>query len=301
MPLLARTITTSLQGQPTGRLQMQIRPLRMPPSLPEQQPSSSGSSANELGRNMYVVRTSAHPDSATVLIEDPNAPTRRQRAATSSPASDARATNADGGARAPTTKHDRDDPALSHSRWTFAHFGSDLFASSPADGSSTGVNQFDVLLQRVLLQPQSGNSASAPNTHGPGWVARATAVSIEGFTFSVGSQPGTGDWEVKVFGIATKGAAAGNLSKGVIVEVTYLGTPHLPPQSAFVRNFAANLFPQQALAAGEIEFVSPDFEGLFEAGIITPPDEDEDPGEFEWTEAHSTWTYLQLLKREGLL
>ncbi|KAK4055258.1 hypothetical protein OIV83_000540 [Microbotryomycetes sp. JL201] len=309
IPLLARTITTSLQGQPTGRVQMQWRPMRMPPSLPNQQPSPVAPvpPGKELGRNMYVLRSSARPDSAIVFIQDPNAPTRRQRAATSADPAAATTANGTVAARASTTKHDRDDPALSHSRWTFAAFGSDPFASASEGASSgasanTGINPFDVLLQRVLLQ-QTGNAVAAANSHGPGWVARATAVSLDGFTFSIGSQGGTGDWEVKVFGVTTKGAAAGSLSKGIIVEVKYLGTPYLPPQSSFVRNFAASLFPPQALTGRDIEFVAPDHEGLFEAGITTMPDEanGEEPGEYEWTEAHSAWTSLQLLKREGLL
>ncbi|KAK4057626.1 hypothetical protein OIO90_001273 [Microbotryomycetes sp. JL221] len=304
VPQLARTITSTLQGQTSSRLQIQLRPFRMLPS--SSGAGSSASSTKQRGRNMYVIRSSTTPDNVTLFIEDPNAPTRRQRAATTT-----------------TEVQDRDDGNRAHSRWTYVTFGHDPFSTddqthgTPASGhpslslggaGAAQANQFDLLLQRTLLaQPQSGSTGDVTGNSrptGPGWTPRATAVSLDGFAFSVGTGSGTiGDWDVKVMSVTTKAAAAGNATKGVLVEITYLGVPYLPPGSTFTRNFAASLFPQQALAAGEIDFLTPDHEGLFEAGITTLPDTatGEEPGEYEWTDAHSMWSYVQLVKREGLL
>lgn len=61
------------------------------------------------------------------------------------------------------------------------------------------------------------------------------------------------------------------------------------------------LFPPQAIANGEVEWIQPDFEGMYEAGINQRPTAEEQEGEWEWTEKHSAWTYVQLFKKESLL
>ncbi|ORY39258.1 hypothetical protein BCR35DRAFT_336546 [Leucosporidium creatinivorum] len=173
-----------------------------------------------------------------------------------------------------------------HSRWTFCTLGVATLAAPLA-------TPFDAFLQRVLL----GGNQQAINANNPGqWIPRSTAISLEGFIFHIG-----GDWEVKLGSVMVKGGSAGGSSKGVLIEATYLPVPHLPPSSPFIRNFMTTLFPPQAIANGEVEWIQPDFEGMYEAGINQRPAEGEQEGEWEWTEKHSAWTYVQLFKKESLL
>lgn len=61
------------------------------------------------------------------------------------------------------------------------------------------------------------------------------------------------------------------------------------------------LFPPQAVSGGEIEWLRPDLDGLYEAGINERPEAEMAGEEWEWTEKHSAWTYVQTFKKEGLL
>lgn len=65
----------------------------------------------------------------------------------------------------------------------------------------------------------------------------------------------------------------------------------------------SSLFPSHAVAGGEIEWLKPDLDGLYEAGINERPPAEMtgESAEWEWTEKHSAWTYVQTFKREGLL
>lgn len=79
--------------------------------------------------------------------------------------------------------------------------------------------------------------------------------------------------------------------------------PYLPASSTYVKDFVSSLFPPQALAAGEIEWLSVTNDEFYEAGLVTPPDasKDEEEGEWEWTERHTAFTIVKMLKREGML
>lgn len=77
--------------------------------------------------------------------------------------------------------------------------------------------------------------------------------------------------------------------------------PYLPVGSTFARDFVSSLFPQQALAAGEIQWATLDEDLCEEAGLLPKPDPETGDVEWEWTERHSALLYVQLFQKEGLL
>lgn len=240
---------------------------------------------------MYVLRSLSSSEQMMVFVEDLGAPSR--------------AVKVQEAKNKGKEKEQEFDEIEGHSRWTFCTLGVATLAAPLA-------TPFDAFLQRVLL----GGNQQAINANNPGqWIPRSTAISLEGFIFHIG-----GDWEVKLGSVMVKGGSAGGSSKGVLIEVrsselslcasltlgpvrqaTYLPVPNLPPSSSFLRNFMTTLFPPQAIANGEVEWVQPDFEGMYEAGINPRPAEGEQEGDWEWTEKHSAWTYLQLFKKASLL
>lgn len=243
VPLLARTLTQNWGGVSAGRRAVQLRPFRM-------QSTTAGTS----GRNMFVLRTmgmttanaaaaaahaGAHNGGAAgsdkdrdtkdehmiVLVEDPTAPTRRQRKPT---------------AGVGAGEHP------GHTRWTCCSLATSMptigtttsnttTTTSTATGTQSSfttatqppptqlITPFDTFLQRTLLSPQQGGGQATP-VEGQ-WTPRTTAVSLEGFIFHVGSDraaggSGVGDWQVKVASVVLKGGAASGTMKGVIVEVS---------------------------------------------------------------------------------
>lgn len=72
--------------------------------------------------------------------------------------------------------------------------------------------------------------------------------------------------------------------------------PYLPAGSTFVHDYVSSLIPPQAIAQGEIQWITLDEETSFEAGLLA-----RDPVEWEWTEKHSALAYVQMFKQEGLL
>lgn len=234
-------------------------------------------------------------------------------------------TAADAAGSAPTSSSSSTLPTPTpptHSRWSHLTLGS--------TSSGSAVAPFDAFLQRVLL----GGSAAANNPTAGAWVPRATAVSLEGWVFSVGGAPGTvGDWEIRVDAVNLKGGASSGASRGLVVEVscprtfptrmyapltatsrrpvspalqaTYLAVPHLPPSSTFVSDFLLSLFPTQAVAAGEVELVSVPEASFVEAGLLPAAVADEGADdaarEWEWTDKHSCFAYVQAFRKEGLL
>lgn len=97
-----------------------------------------------------------------------------------------------------------------------------------------------------------------------------------------------------------RGIANGSLSPS-LSQATYLAVPYLPVGSTFARDFVASLFPQQALAAGEIQWATLDEDLCEEAGLLPKPDPETGDVEWEWTERHSALLYVQLFQKEGLL
>lgn len=63
-----------------------------------------------------------------------------------------------------------------------------------------------------------------------------------------------------------------------------------------MHDFVATLVPPQALAQGDVQWVTLDEERCFEAGLLPA-----EPAEWEWTEKHSALAYVQMFKSEGLL
>ncbi|SCZ90367.1 BZ3500_MvSof-1268-A1-R1_Chr1-3g01945 [Microbotryum saponariae] len=324
VPLLARTITANLSGIATGRRALQIRPFRIaaPSTSSTGKGAGAGAGANaESSRNMWVLRTLGTADDMVfVWVNDPTQPTRRSMTTGRAQFIDKRKRNegddttmAESEQEDEDEDEDEDDLVLEttprHTRWTFTSLG----VATNMTSSPLHVSPFDAFLQRVLLSSSStlGSSSAAsigqpittgspsPPSGAVHWTPRPTAVSLDGFTFSVGGPNGTGDWEVKIATVGLKGGASVGSSKGVVVEITYLPVPYLSPNSTFIRDFGSTLFPTQALATGEIDFYEPDHEQMYEAGLVST--EQDKRGEWEWSDKHSAWAYLQLFRKEGML
>lgn len=313
VPIIARTITTQLGGHATGRRVVQVRPFRLPGSQSGTGKTTGATRTDrdlnekkkDDGRNLFVVRIVTHgnAEQVKVFVEDPVAPKREQEAPGM------------GLGMAEGSMMDFEPASLPptppHTRWTYCA----LAGGAPGGPQST---PFDAFLQRVLLG--GGPSANSPNVGA--WIARSTAITVDGFVFACGGVGGTlGDWEIKVGAVAVKGGAAAGTSRGVLVEVrlcrslegagtdvrsaqaTYLAVPYLPAGSTYLQDFVSTLFPPQAVAAGEIEWIVVPDEDFYEAGLVDRPklSQGEEEGEWEWTEKHSAFAYLQMLKNEGLL
>ncbi|SCV68437.1 BQ2448_558 [Microbotryum intermedium] len=292
--------------------------------------TGAGATASaESSRNMWVLRTlGTADDKVFVWVHDPTQATRRSMTSRSRLLDQGSGAGDDGGdttmANAIGTEATQDDDddddnddldretTPRHTRWTFNSLGvAHNTGSSPQ--TLLHVSPFDAFLHRVLLSSSStsGSSSAAsigqpittgstqPPSGAVHWTPRPTAVSLDGFTFAVGGPNGTGDWEVKIATVGLKGGASMGSSKGVVVEITYLPVPYLPPNSTFIRDFGSTLFPTQALATGEIDFYEPEHEQMYEAGLVST--EQDTKGEWEWSDKHSAWAYLQLFRREGML
>jgi hypothetical protein len=146
---------------------------------------------------MFVARSLSSSEQMMVFVEDPAAPLRRDQPTTT------RKGKGENNGEATTEE--------GHTRWTYCSLG----VATPAAPLAT---PFDAFLQRVLL----GGGQAANSTNAGAWIPRSTAVSLEGFIFSMGGAGGVGDWEVKVGSVMVKGGAAGGTSRGVLVEVSSL-------------------------------------------------------------------------------
>lgn len=85
------------------------------------------------------------------------------------------------------------------------------------------------------------------------------------------------------------------------LQATYLPVPSLPADSKFVKEFLLSLLPAQAVAAGEITWLSLDNETALEAGLENKSAMDDDGGREVWSEMHSALTYVKSFKLEGML
>ncbi|GAA6056001.1 hypothetical protein JCM3770_002136 [Rhodotorula araucariae] len=284
IPVLGRALTTSRPGVSTGRRAVQIRPFRLPAS------EANGKD----GRNMYVVRElDGTGEKVNVFVEDPGAPLRTAR-------------DRKGKGRAADGDEDEvmalEDAAGSpvHSRWTHCTVGLAAGMATPAASGAGAL--FDTFIQRALFAPPApgGQPAQRDTT---AWQPRAQAVSLEGFAFVVGgTTPGTGgDWEVKVSSVGLKGGSASGTTRGCVIEVTYLPVPYLPANSTFVKDFLLSLFPPAAVKNGEISVLELPEEMLIGAGLLDPPEREDEVGEWEWRAKHSTFAYVHQFKKEGLL
>ncbi|KAL8283233.1 hypothetical protein RQP46_006011 [Phenoliferia psychrophenolica] len=283
-------------GTTNGRRAVQIRPFRFPGK------QGLGASASEkrkdTGRNLFVVRELSAAEHMTVFVEDPTAPLRSTVAAAAAAftAAKGKAKLEDGaeGGGDEIQVEEVEPQKPPHMRWSCCTLGGFTQWSPLA-------TPFDAFLQRVLL----GGGPAANSSSVGSWIPRSTAISIEGWVITSGSQGGPiSDWEVRVGQVNIKGGAAGGTTKGVLIEATYLPVPYLPPGSTFVKDYITSLIPPQAVAAGEIQWVSLDEESCFEAGLLPhpdPADPDQRTPEWEWTEKHSALAYVQMFQKEGLL
>lgn len=209
IPLLARTVTT-LGGIGTGRRAVQIRPFRLPPS--QSNTKSVGSSklsrsastnsnsdnkkVKDEGRNMFVVRSLGAIEKTVVFIEDPMAISRKERESVMlTTTKDVTSTAKDS-----VKEVERIAP---HSKWTHTVLEG-IAHSGPI------ATPFDAFLARVLLGGGTGASASSGS-----WLSRSTAISIDGFVFSI-----AGDWEIKIGSVSVKGGSSGANTRGIFVEVS---------------------------------------------------------------------------------
>ncbi|GAA5981305.1 hypothetical protein JCM10908_004060 [Rhodotorula pacifica] len=328
IPLLGRALTVSRPGTSLGRRAIQIKPFRMP------------GTANTQGRNMYVVREhDGANDKVAVFVEDPNAPLASER----SQSKDKGKGKAKAQEDDDDDDDDDDDVLFvdpdekkqdltadqgpQHSRWTYCSIAQPL--NAPGGDTASAASLFETFIQRALFPPptpgggaggaQSGNSANSregSNANAQYWQPRAQVISIEGFVFALSSGAGGGsaggggnqagvspDWIIKVGSVGLKGGSASGLTKGCVIEATYLPVPYLPAGSTFARDFVLSLFPSAAVRNGEIELVEPSETDFFEAGMLDLPDPDkgEELGEWEWQGKHTLFTYVHQFKKEGIL
>ncbi|BGP52646.1 hypothetical protein JCM8202_004824 [Rhodotorula sphaerocarpa] len=325
IPLLGRALTVSRPGTSLGRRAVQLKPYR----LPAAQTTARG--ADAAGRNMYVVREhDGSRDTVAVFIEDPDA----------EPDVDAKGAQNQqdrpgGGDKA--MSHTRwtycslgpppaDAPGGSAPTATAALF--DTFIQRalfppPQLGGGTQPGQ----AREGAAGAAASNGANGSRSRPPQpryWQPRAQVVSIEGFVFALTSQSGldngvgaTGaaggagsylvgaapDWIIKVGSVGLKGGSASGMTRGCIVEATYLPVPYLPAGSTFARDFVLSLFPAAAVRNGEIELVEPSETEFCEAGLLDWPDpaRGEETGEWEWQNKHTFFTYVDRFKKEGIL
>ncbi|TNY23219.1 hypothetical protein DMC30DRAFT_414412 [Rhodotorula diobovata] len=294
IPVLGRALTSSRPGISTGRRAVQIRPFRLP---------ASEANGRE-GRNMFVVR---EMDGATekvdVFVEDPTAPTAGDRDRKGKGKAAAQEDDGDEVMVAEVEASANTAGSVTHSRWTHCSVGLPPSASS-AGASGAGVGAlFDTFIQRALFAPP-GPGGQPAQRDTPAWQPRAQAVSLEGYTFVVGAaSPGAGggDWEVKVSSVGLKGGTASGTTRGCIIEVAYLPVPYLPADSTFVKDFLLSLFPPAAVKNGEIEVVDIKEDAFIDAGLLDPPADASEEGEWEWRAKHTSFAYVHQFKKEGLL
>lgn len=242
--VLARTITSTLSGVGAGRRAVQIRPFRLPAQPPARSgttgagdgSAAGGKGKKDEGRNLFVVRALSTGEQVMVFVEDRQAISRVDQlaAAATAASSKGKGKAVDQGEVSTVDDDDMvivdlptaDDPPppppvgdtstststsvpAVHSQWSYISLGS--------TNAGSAAPPFDSFLQRVLL----GGGAAANNPTAGAWIPRATAISLEGFVFSVGAAPGTvGDWEIRVEQVMFKGGAAGGTSRGLLVEVS---------------------------------------------------------------------------------
>ncbi|KAM0755580.1 hypothetical protein T439DRAFT_320277 [Meredithblackwellia eburnea MCA 4105] len=289
MSLLVRR----LNGHTGGRRAVQIRPFRLPGNAAVGGPAATAvaDKKKDVGRHLYVVRALSAVEHMTVFVEDPAAPKRSEVLS----AGNGKGAAGVGEAAAQDSSEDKDTPSKPpHTRWSCCTVGG-------ASQWSPLATPFDAFLQRVLLGggPAAANSASASAA---AWVPRSMAISIEGWIISSPGQGGvTADWDVKIGQVNIKGGAAAGTVKGVLIEATYNAVPYLPAGSTFVKDFVSSLIPSQALAVGEIQWITLDEERCLEAGLLPDPDPVTGVREWEWTEKHSALAYIQMFQSEGLL
>lgn len=302
IPVLGRALTSSRPGISTGRRAVQIRPFRLP---------ASEANGRE-GRNMFVVR---EMDGATekvdVFVEDPTAPTAGDRDRKGKGKAAAQEDDGDEVMVAEVEASANTAGSVTHSRWTHCSVGLPPSASS-AGASGAGVGAlFDTFIQRALFAPP-GPGGQPAQRDTPAWQPRAQAVSLEGYTFVVGAaSPGAGggDWEVKVSSVGLKGGTASGTTRGCIIEVrslsrsydigntdrrsalqvAYLPVPYLPADSTFVKDFLLSLFPPAAVKNGEIEVVDIKEDAFIDAGLLDPPADASEEGEWEWRAKHTSF------------
>ncbi|GAA5861177.1 hypothetical protein JCM8547_008509 [Rhodosporidiobolus lusitaniae] len=284
IPILGRALTVSRPGVSLGRRYVQIRSLRLPAS------EVNGKD----GRNLYIVRSGdvGNPERVALVVEDPAARRKVDRKGKGKAAQDG-----DDDEVIIVEQVGGDDYA--HGRWTYSSIG----LPSNCSYSSGASALFDTFIQRALFAPPQ--PGAPPGQAGGGfWQPRGAAVSLEGFGFSVGAVGGApADWSIKLGSVNIKGGTSAGTTKGIFIEVTYLPVPYLPVGSTFVKDFLLSLFPPTAVRNGEIEIINPDEELFFESGLLSPPyaREGEEKGEWEWEEKHSTLTYVNQFKKEGLI
>ncbi|GAA5922329.1 uncharacterized protein JCM15063_003268 [Sporobolomyces koalae] len=272
VPVLARSLSTNLGANSSGRWIVNIRTLRLP--APAHGANTKPKQPVVEGRNLYMVRKfELERESTALVVQDPNQPLRS------------------------------DSESRSHSHWTYAE------VAPPSPSSSSAA--IDSFIGRVLVAPAASTasaSASSPSSSSatPAWQARPTALSIEGATFSISSNPishpTNTDWIVKLAVVNLKGGTAGGTTRGCLIQgrkATYLPIPYLPAHSTLVRDFLYSLFPAQAVQNGEVSLVEPNEQDLVEAGILDPSQPGDE--EWEWQDKHSLFTYIKQFKKEGLL
>ncbi|GAA6032047.1 hypothetical protein JCM8097_003403 [Rhodosporidiobolus ruineniae] len=293
IPLLARALTNNTHHPSInhGRRAVQIRSLRLPAS----------DTAGKDGRNMYIVRTlEGTTEDVALVVEDPSA---RGKGRDRKGKGKAKQEEDDDEVMIVEDTAPSSDYAHAHGQWTFSTLALPP-GSSPPSSSGAVASIFDTFIQRALFAPPQPGAPPGQQAGGGFWQPRNAAVSIEGFSFSVGAAAGaTSDWTVKVGSVLLKGGASAGQSKGCIIEVTYLPVPYLPANSTYVKDFLLSLFPAPAVRNGEIEVITLGEDTLEEAGLLDPrdPEKGEEEGEWEWQEKHSTFAYVHQFKKEGIL
>jgi len=214
LPNLARSLSTNLSATSTGRFLVSIRTLRLPSPPPPTGKGKQKLSKIE-GRNMYIVRKlEGNGEETAIIVEDPNKP---HRPITNK--GKGKATNQDDqGDDVMVIQGDTGEGA-SHYRWSYSTVSAPL--SSSSSSSSSAIDSF---IGRVLVAPPAPTSASTPQTQ-QAWQARPTALSLEGATFSISSNPisnpNNTDWLVKVAVVNVKGGTASGTTRGCIVQVRF--------------------------------------------------------------------------------
>jgi len=214
LPNLARSLSTNLSATSTGRFLVSIRTLRLPPPPPPTGKGKQKQSQIE-GRNMYIVRKlEGNGEETAIIVEDPNKPHR--------PINNkgkGKATNQDDQGDGDMMIQGDTGEGASHYRWSYSTVSPPL--SSSSSSSSSAIDSF---IGRVLVAPPAPTSASTPQTQ-QAWQARPTALSLEGATFSISSNPisnpNNTDWLVKVAVVNVKGGTASGTTRGCIVQVRF--------------------------------------------------------------------------------
>ncbi|GAA5822805.1 hypothetical protein JCM10212_001750, partial [Sporobolomyces blumeae] len=307
LPVLARSLSTNRSATSSGRYLVHLRTLRLsapPPPLP---PATTNSKLRTVergeGRTMYILRTlDGATEGTAIVVHDPSAPLRlldnkgKRRALDLDDNDD----NVDlAGSSSKVTR-------VGHCRWTYTDVASPHFSTTASSSSS-----IDSFIGRVLVAPPSSNapgsvsssSSSATTTTGGGqaypslWQARPTALSLEGGSFVISSDPvgapNNADWLVKVAVVNVKGGTAGGTTRGCIVQATYLPMPYLPASSPLVREFLLSIFPPASIQNNEVSFIEFDAAEFAQAGILElggGNDDTMDEEAWEWTDQHSLFT-----------